>query len=67
MGVSINSFAQHVSRLSALGEKPTKQEAREFCAQREWNRAGGQSPTGPLLGRESHSHRVWNAGTYGRR
>lgn len=65
MGVSINSFAQHVSRLSAFGEKPTKQKPREFCVQREWNRESGQPSPGPLLG--IHARRAWNAVTCGRR
>lgn len=65
MGVSINSFAQHVSRLSAFGEKPTKQKPREFCVQREWNRESGQPSPRPLLG--IHSRRACNAITCGRR
>lgn len=65
MGVSINSFAQHVSRLSAFGEKPTKQKPREFCVRREWSRESGQPSPGPLLG--IHPRRPCSAVTCGRR
>lgn len=62
MGISINSFAQHMSRLSAFGEKPTKQEPREFCAWRECSWERGQPSPGPLLG--IHSHGARNAVTW---